>query len=789
MHIRIISGKLYNKGIIVLFLMLWGAYISAVAQTKYEFKGKRGSSGLTFVMRSNKCGYINDSGKEVVPLIYEYESSYSSEKGYLEKWNNELLVRVKRNGKYGMVNAQGHEVIPPIYDEIVRVCIENDSDYIRFRKSGKYGMVNSKNLTVIPFDYDDLEKHFLCPLIYAKLNGKYGFIDKNNKVVAPFKYDATNGFRYSDAKMAPVSMNGKYGYIDISGQEVIPFKYEFADCFSQGLAAVVSNGKVGFITESGELAIPFLYDAVYSYGNLESSFWPGYAIVKKDKWGMINKEGKVLIPFIYDSHSYYNSSMIVLTRNRDKFYFDKAGNKYYSEVEFREKSAENMAKQGYADAQYELGKYYYFGRKGYTKDYGQAFQWFNRSALGGNEYAQYYLGWQYEYGQGTTKDINLAKKWYGESAKKGYQQAIERLAKLEGETDPNPSPKPSPRPVRAKPSLSWTLPDCVYSDRLSIQVKVKSQSKIESGNVSVNGATRGISSVVNDGADFLISREVTLQPGMNNILVEVANSAGMTSETKTVRYLNRQEETTPKPQPKPNSVNNTSTQRRLALVIGNASYQYVDKLAKTTNDASDIATKLRQFGFTVIEKQNLSQVEFNRAISDFGQKASGYDVSLFYYAGHAIESDGINYLIPTDAKVEQKVDLMTKCVNANFILESLQDAKSKTNIIVLDACRDNPFKASWARSRGASGGGLAHMEGSDGTYFMFATSPGKEAYDGNNRNSPFTSAFLTSLDRSANLPLELFAKQVVRLTLQNSNSTQRPWIAGSLLGDFYFKQK
>lgn len=177
-------------------------------------------------------------------------------------------------------------------------------------------------------------------------------------------------------------------------------------------------------------------------------------------------------------------------------------------------------------------------------------------------------------------------------------------------------------------------------------------------------------------------------------------------------------------------------------------------LNNACNDSKDIANKLRQYGFTVIEKEDLNQIDFNRTISDFANKASAYDEVLIYYAGHAIENKGVNYLIPINAAVEQVADLETECVSANNIMDKLEGTERKTNIIVLDACRET-FRG------GPNTRGLARMEEAPNTYFMFSTSSGHAAFDGTGRNSPYTTAFLQSLETSASQPLEMFAKQVL----------------------------
>lgn len=346
-------------------------------------------------------------------------------------------------------------------------------------------------------------------------------------------------------------------------------------------------------------------------------------------------------------------------------------------------------------------------------------------------------------------------------------------------------PAPNPKPLTNKPVLIWTsLPSVVNGSYLKLNVKVKSDSKIESSTVKVNGQSRGVSTVVNDGADFSITRDLTLQEGQNTITVEVANAAGTTSESRTVNYEVKRVSPTPDPKPTPHPTP-SATQKRLALVIGNSAYQYATQLPNPRNDAKDIAAKLRQLGFMVIEREDVSQKDFYRAVSEFGSQSTDYDVSLFYYAGHAIESDGENYLIPIDARLERKVDLKSECVSANYVLGNLEEAKSRANIIVLDACRNNPITRGW--SRGWSRG-LAQMDAPSGTYIMFSTNPGNTADDGVGRNSPFTRAFLQCLDMPG-LELGNFGKRVAQMVKQATGNRQQPWRSSSFDSDFYFNLK
>jgi hypothetical protein len=221
-----------------------------------------------------------------------------------------------------------------------------------------------------------------------------------------------------------------------------------------------------------------------------------------------------------------------------------------------------------------------------------------------------------------------------------------------------------------------------------------------------------------------------------------------------------------------------STQR-VALVIGNSAYN-VAPLKNPVNDAQDIAQALRDIGFDVIFKENLNQNDMKRTIRAFGEKLRG-GVGLFYYAGHGVQVKGINYLVPVDAKLESEEEVEYECVDAGFVLAQMDSARNSLNIVILDACRNNPF----ARSFRSASRGLAVMDAPSGTLIAYATSPGSVASDGNTRNGLYTQEFLKFM-RTPNLSIEEVFKQV-RISVRNlTQGRQTPWEASSLTGDFYF---
>lgn len=231
---------------------------------------------------------------------------------------------------------------------------------------------------------------------------------------------------------------------------------------------------------------------------------------------------------------------------------------------------------------------------------------------------------------------------------------------------------------------------------------------------------------------------------------------------------------------------NTSRERRLALVIGNADYTYGGDLANPVNDARDMKNALEILGFEVLKCENCSQKTMKRAMDEFGRKLKNYDAGLFFYAGHSVQVDGNNYLIPLDAKLENQNEVEYDCVRADRILAKMESAGSKTNIVILDSCRDNPFERSW--HRGAKGTGLAFMNAPSGSLIAYSTSPGNIALDGTGRNSIYTSALLKHI-HTPNITIEEVFKKVRATVIKDSGKTQTPWESTSLTGNFYFKKE
>jgi Caspase domain len=223
-----------------------------------------------------------------------------------------------------------------------------------------------------------------------------------------------------------------------------------------------------------------------------------------------------------------------------------------------------------------------------------------------------------------------------------------------------------------------------------------------------------------------------------------------------------------------------STEKRVALVIGNSRYESAP-LRNPVNDANLMASTLREIGFDVIARTDATLREMQLAIREFSRKIQNGSVGLFYYAGHGMQSAGRNFLIPIGATIEVEGDVVLEGLDLNSVLEQMGMAQNRLNIVILDACRNNPF----TRSFRSGSQGLAQVNAPAGTFIAYATAPGQTASDGKGQNGLYTQELMANL-RSPGLPIEEVFKRVRVQVKQKSNGVQIPWDASSLEGSFYF---
>jgi uncharacterized caspase-like protein len=242
---------------------------------------------------------------------------------------------------------------------------------------------------------------------------------------------------------------------------------------------------------------------------------------------------------------------------------------------------------------------------------------------------------------------------------------------------------------------------------------------------------------------------------------------------------------------------------KYALVVGNSNYQHTAVLKNPSNDARDMADVLTRLGFDVQLVVDANKAQLEAATNSFTRKLmTSKGVGLFFYAGHGSQLEGENYLIPVDVQLNSEYELRDKGYSISYLLRQLERTRNQTNIIILDACRDNPFGNSFqsaSRSLAEDGrgikveqrrisAGLSKLQAPSNTLIAFATAPGKVAADGEKRNSPYTKQLIKNMQQEG-YSVEKVFKEVRSEVLEITGGKQIPWESSSLVTEFYFKPR
>ncbi len=291
--------------------------------------------------------------------------------------------------------------------------------------------------------------------------------------------------------------------------------------------------------------------------------------------------------------------------------------------------------------------------------------------------------------------------------------------------------------------------------------------------VRINGVTArlGISGTTKKP----FAGKISLAKGQNDFWVEATDRYGNTIKKDfQIIYEPLMDE--------PILASNIISENRTALVIGNADYDQVP-LKNPVNDARAIADRLKSFDFEVDLHLNVNQKDMKKAILAYGEKLKDRKgVGMVYYAGHGVQLNGQNYLIPLEAEISKPSDIDLEGVRLQRVLNEIEHATNRLNIVVLDACRDNPY----AGVRGSGDGLTAPASAPSGTFIAFSTSPGRAASDGNGKHGLYTEALLKALDNAKGMKLEDIFKKVRSEVRKRSKRLQIPWETSSIEGDFYF---
>ena len=339
-------------------------------------------------------------------------------------------------------------------------------------------------------------------------------------------------------------------------------------------------------------------------------------------------------------------------------------------------------------------------------------------------------------------------------------------------------------PKFSKPTISWVYPSLESIETSENVVTVKA---------CVNSSEKPTMSLFADGVeltsrDFVIvpskqpdcpyrfEKQVTLPSNgaMTNLKFVAKNSGGSSESYRKIYKIKSQ--------------NPEAEERRIALLIGNAGYKY-KPLTNTLNDVDDMAKKLEGLGFKVIKYKNLKAEEMSMAFIKFGRELANYDVGMFFYAGHGLQNgSGTNFLVPVDAEIiKTDQDFNKYCVEVDELFSQMKKANSKVNIIILDACRDNPLD-SRNSTRGSGTRGLsAPTQNPQGSFIFYAASANQTALEGEgSRNGIFTGELLKFIDKP-NLKLEEVVKETSKAVKLKTNDQQKPAWYSEFDGDFYFR--
>jgi len=223
----------------------------------------------------------------------------------------------------------------------------------------------------------------------------------------------------------------------------------------------------------------------------------------------------------------------------------------------------------------------------------------------------------------------------------------------------------------------------------------------------------------------------------------------------------------------------SNQEKKIALVVGNANYEK-SPLINPTKDSADIASKLKGYGFEVVYRENLHVKQIGAMLREFKSKLTPGATALVFYAGHGLQLRGENYLPTVDADIQSEEDIQNQSVSLRQIMDLLEESKTRTNLVFLDACRNNPFE----RKTRSLSRGLATINAPSGTLIAYSTRPGSVAEDGKGRNGLYTEQLLKLIDNKK--PIEQVLKQLVSSVKSVSKGRQEPWSEGSLEGDFCF---
>lgn len=453
------------------------------------------------------------------------------------------------------------------------------------------------------------------------------------------------------------------------------------------------------------------------------------------------------------------------------------------------------AEASYTEAQNVMGTLYRDGEGGVAQDHAQAISWYLKAAERGHTGAQNSLGFMYENGQGTRKDQAQANSWYRKAAEQGYSVAQYNMGIVYANGQGVPKDLAQ--------AAAWYR-------KAAVQNQADAQNNL--GMMYWNGqavpkdyalAFVWLSKAAASGQQLAANNLVEMR---KKNLVPKDTSAAFTEVNAAIAAATAQARVPQSPAPPvqtatgiailppqsattPAAAASGVSGRRIALLIGNSGYLHAPVLANPANDVKALAIVLQAVGFqSVTVKMDLRREEMISALRQFAQAADKADWAVVYYSGHGIEYNGVNYMIPIDAELRADRDIDLESIDVGKALGALEGAK-RLRLIILDACRDNPFVSQMRRTMGTRsiGRGLARIEPEAGTLVVYAAKHGETALDGDGANSPFAEALIKRMP-TANLEIRRLFDLVRDDVMNTTSRKQQPFSYGSLSGseDYFF---
>ena len=446
----------------------------------------------------------------------------------------------------------------------------------------------------------------------------------------------------------------------------------------------------------------------------------------------------------------------------------------------------NSAEQGDASAQAQIGYRYEIGQ-GVPQDYAEALKWYQKAAAQGNAYGEYDLGVLYDHGHGVPQDYAEALKWYQQAADQGNALGEHGLGVLYD--NGHGVPQDYTQAVKwYQKAADQGLADAEHN----LGVLYESGHGVTQDYAQAlkwyqKAADQGFAN-----AEYAIGFMREFGQGVPKDDAEAlkwyqkAADGGEVDAKAAIERVNARIQQASAAIPPA-----ASNEQRIALVIGNSHYLNVAQLNNPANDAQSVAAVLQNDGFRLVDDKvfvDLDRTAFEQALQQFGDQiqaetAKGPTVAFFYYAGHGLEVKGVNYLVPTAADPHKESDVSLQAVPLDAVFEQMDSGDAKLKIVVLDACRNNPFADRGLR---AIEGGLAQVNAPDGTLIAYATRPGTTAQDGSGAHSPYSQALTEALGEQGRGLFDVFNDTAVQV-MHRTNRAQIPWTDESAIeGSFYF---